>query len=71
MGNASARHPLGLPKLNQVCHEIFTFLLNLRNGANEPSRSDDTLLKGHAGMKEREGEGSLRGRKMRRPRGIR
>ena len=71
MGNASVRHLLGLLKLNQVCHEIFTFLLNLRNRGNEPNQSDDTFLKGHAGTKKREGEGSLRGRKMQRLRGIR
>ena len=31
MGSASARRPLGLPKLTQVFYRIFTLLFSLRN----------------------------------------
>ena len=42
-------------------------LLSLWNGGNEPSKSDDKFFKGYAGTKERKGERSLCGRKMREP----
>ena len=64
MGNASAKRPLGLQKFAQISHKVFSLLFSLRNGGEKPSRSDDTFLKGYAGMKERKREGSLCDRKM-------
>ena len=37
MGNASARHPLGLLKLTKVCHGVFPIFLSLWNGSDEPN----------------------------------
>ena len=53
MGNASTRCPLGLLKLAQICHKIFSRLLSLWDEGDEFSKSDDTFFKGYAGMKER------------------
>ena len=52
---------MGLPKLTQVCHKIFSLLLSIWDGGCQPNRIDDTLLKGLADAKERKGEGSLHG----------
>ena len=71
ISNASARHPLGLSKLTQVCHGIFSFFFRPWNGGNKPSRSDDALLKGYTSMKEGKREGSFRDRKMQGPGRIR
>ena len=67
MGNTFTKRPLGLPKLAQICHKIFSLLLNLWDGGDEFSRSDDTFFKGYAGTKERKKERSLYGGKVKGP----
>ena len=55
---------MGLPKLTQVCHKIFSLLLSIWDGGCQPSGIDDALLKGPVDAKERKGEGSLHGREV-------
>ena len=67
MGNASTRCPLGLLKLAQICHKIFSRLLSLWDEGDEFSKSDDTFFKGYDGIKERKKVGSLYDIKMQGP----
>ena len=67
MGNASTKRPLGLPKLAQIYHKIFSLLLSLWDGGDEFSISDDTFFKGYAGTKKRKKERSLYGGKVKGP----
>lgn len=64
MDNAPARRLLGLQKFTEISHRVFTLLLILWNRGNEPSRRNDSLLKGHADVEEGEGKRSLYGRKV-------
>ena len=64
MGDASARHFLGLQKFTKVSHKVFTFLFGLWNRGNEPSRSDDSLFKSYTDAKERKGEEGLCGKDL-------
>ena len=59
MGNAPTRRPLGLQKFTKVSHKVFPLLLSLWNRNDEPSRSNDSLLKSHANVEEGKGKGSL------------
>ena len=70
MGNASAKHTLGLPKLAQIYHRILSLLLNVYDRIGEPNRSNDTIFEGYVDMKEGKGKGSLYDRKARGPRRV-
>lgn len=53
MGDTSARRAMGLSELTQVCHGVLALLLSIWDRSSNPSRGNDTILEGHANVKER------------------
>ena len=52
MGNAPAKHLLGLQKITKVYHRIFTRFLGIRDRGSEPSKSDKSIFESYADIGE-------------------